>query len=200
VMGDRFRFGATFFRNDVTNLIDTGLAAPGVFTSVNIGAATMYGVEAFANWKVTKTLNLRADYTNTTAKDNSTGEELLRRPKNKASITAAWQVDDKLSLSGTVLYVGSWMDIDRSGFTTGLTAAPFTTVNIAANYAASENVNYFVRIDNLFNKQYEDPIGFLRPGLAVYGGIRLTGLPTSADGGFGGFVPSFLKGGSASPM
>jgi vitamin B12 transporter len=194
--GDRFRFGATFFHNDVTNLINTGLASPGVFTEVNIGAATMYGVESFAAWKVTNSFNLRADYTNTTAKDDSTGQQLLRRPKNKASITAAWQATDRLTLSSTVLYVGSWTDIDRSGFTSGLTAAPFTTVNLAANYAASDNVSYFMRIDNLFNKQYEDPIGFLRPGFAIYGGVRLTALPTSGDAGLA-FVPPFLRSGGA---
>jgi vitamin B12 transporter len=203
VAGDRFRFGATYFHNDVTNLINTGLASPGVFTNVNVNAATMYGVESFFNWKVTNNLNLRADYTNTTAKDDSTGQELVRRPKNKASITAAWQATDRLTLSSTVLYVGSWLDLDRSGElfpcisgqpATCLTAAPYTTVNLAANYAASDNVSYFMRIDNLFNKQYENPIGFERPGFGIYGGIRLTGLPTSGDAGLA-FVPPFLRGG-----
>jgi vitamin B12 transporter len=97
-------------------------------------------------------------------------------------------------LSSTVLYVGSWTDIDRSGFTTGLRASPFTTVNLAASYAASDNVSYFSRIENLFNKQYEDPIGFLRPGFAIYGGVRLTGLPAASDAGLA-FIPPFLRSG-----
>jgi outer membrane receptor for ferrienterochelin and colicin len=46
--------------------------------------------------------------------------------------------------------------------------------NLAANYALRDDVTVFARIDNLFNKQYEDPSGFLRPGLGVFGGIRLT--------------------------
>jgi vitamin B12 transporter len=206
--GDRFRFGATFFHNDVTNLINGGteVLPPSpipVFTEVNVGAATMYGVESFFNWKVTNSLNLRADYTNTTAKDDSTGQQLVERPKNKASITAAWKATDRFTLSSTVLYVGSWLDIDRSGLlfpctpgqvATCVRAAPYTTVNLAANYAASDNVSYFMRIDNLFNKQYENPIGFERPGFGIYGGIRLTGLPTSGDAGLA-FVPPFLRGG-----
>jgi len=186
IAANRFRFGTTFFHNDVTNLINGAAAPGGLFTEVNIGAATMYGVESFASWKVTNNLDLRADYTNTTAKDDSTGMELVRRPKNKASITAAWQPIDRLTLSSTVLYVGSWLDLDRSGIlfpcspgqpSTCVNAAPFTTVNLAINYKASDTVNYFMRVDNLFNKQYEDPIGFLRPGIAVYGGVRLTGMP-----------------------
>jgi vitamin B12 transporter len=203
VAQDRFRFGATFFNNDVTNLINTGLAAPGVFTNVNVGHATMCGVETFADWKVTNNLDLRVDYTNTTAKDDSDGQQLVRRPKNKASVTAAWQATDRLTLSATVLYVGSWLDLDRSGTLFPCSggqpcvdASAFTTVNLAANYKASDNVSYFMRVDNLFNRQYEDPIGFLRPGIGIYGGIRLTGLPASGDAGLA-FVPPFLRGGNA---
>jgi outer membrane receptor protein involved in Fe transport len=50
----------------------------------------------------------------------------------------------------------------------------FLSANLAANYALRDDVTVFARIDNLFNKQYEDPSGFLRPGLGVFGGIRLT--------------------------
>jgi hypothetical protein len=53
-----------------------------------------------------------------------------------------------------------------------------------------------MRIDNLFNKQYEDPIGFLRPGIGIYGGVRLMGLPASRDAGLA-FGPPFLRGGNA---
>jgi vitamin B12 transporter len=200
--GDRFRFGVTYFNNNVTNLINTGLASPGIFTEVNIDAATIYGVESFAAWKVTNNLDFRVDYTNTTAKDDSDGQQLVRRPKNKGSFTAAWRVDDKLTLSATVLYVGSWLDLDRagvlfpcSGGQPCVDASPFTTVNLAATYAASDNVSYFMRIDNLFNQQYEDPVGFLRPGIGIYGGVRLTGLPASGDAGLA-FIPPFLRGGT----
>jgi vitamin B12 transporter len=194
VADGRFRFGATYFRNDVTNLINIGLASPGVFTNVNIGTASMFGIESFAAWKATSYLDLRAEYTYTVAKDDSTGQQLLRRPKNKASVTAAWRVTDRLTLSSTLLYVGSWSDIDRSGYVAGLTAPPFMTVNLAASYAASDEVGYFTRIDNLFNKQYENPIGFERPGFAIYGGVRLTGLP-AAGSTAAAFIPPFLRSG-----
>jgi len=193
---DRFRFGATYFRNDIKNLIDTGLASPGVYTSVNFGAASMFGAETFAAWSVTSRLNLRADYTYTVAKNDSTlsgcpdvtpdcaGQQLLRRPKNKASLIATWKPIDRLSVSSSLLYVGSWWDIDRSGYMTGLKSPPYMTVNLATEYAASDTLTYFARIDNLFNRQYEDPLGFLRPGFGVFGGVRLTvgGTPSSGAG------------------
>src|ERR1700692_424788 len=50
-------------------------------------------------FQVTPRLNLRADYTYTVAKDDTTDEELLRRPKNKGSISAAWTATNRLTLS-----------------------------------------------------------------------------------------------------
>jgi vitamin B12 transporter len=180
IANDRFRFGATYFRNDITNLIDTNAT----FTSyANIDQATTYGVESFAALAVTSRLNLRGDYTYTIAKDDMTDEELLRRPKNKASVTATWKATDRFSVSSTVLYVGSWADVSRDGAMTGITAPGYTVVNLAANYAVSDNVSLFARIDNLFNKQYEDPSGFDRPGFGIFGGVTLKagGLPSSGS-------------------
>jgi len=37
----------------------------------------------------------------------------------------------------------------------------------------------FVRIDNVFDERYENPTGFQRPGLGVFGGASFTWGPTS---------------------
>jgi vitamin B12 transporter len=179
IANDQFRFGATYFRNDITNLINDNAT----FTSlVNIGSASMFGAETFAAWSVSRSLSLRADYTYTVAKDDDTGGQLARRPKNKASLTANWQATDRLSLSSTLLYVGSWWDIDRDTFATEK-APGFMTVNLAANYALTDSATLFARIDNLFNKQYENPMGFLQPGFGAYAGIRLAvgGAPSNSS-------------------
>jgi vitamin B12 transporter len=196
---DAIRFGSTYFRNDIRNLIATvDSTTPGVETLANINTASTFGFENFAAWQVSSRLNFRADYTYTVAKADSTnacdefidppcsGQQLLRRPKNKASLTANWQATDRLSFSSTLLYVGPWWDLSRQtvppdGFNAYIKAPGFTTVNLAANYAFRDDVTLFARIDNLFNKQYEDPAGFLRPGLGIFGGVRLTmgGLPSS---------------------
>ena len=94
LLHDRLRFGATYFHNDITNLIE-GTTNPTTFVStyVNVGQATTYGVESFAALALANGLNLRADYTYTEARDDLTGQELLRRPKNKASLTALVEGD-----------------------------------------------------------------------------------------------------------
>ncbi len=180
---DRFRVGATYFHNDITNLIE-GTTDPMTFVStyVNVGRATTQGVEAFAAFALTSRLNLRADYTYTEARDDLTGLQLLRRPANKASLTALWKATDRLSVTAQVLYVGPWLDYNRPG-TEELMAPGYTLVNLAANYAVTDRVNVFTRINNLLNQQYEDPLGFLRPGLGIYGGVTVTvGGVTSGEG------------------
>ena len=208
IANGRFRFGSTYFRNDIKNLIEAVTTpTPGVESLGNIDQASIYGFENFAAWQVNSRLNLRADYTYTDAKAVSTpgctsspcaGQELLRRPKNKASLTANWQVTDRLSFSSTLLYVGSWFDITRQttapdGFNQYVKAPGYTTVNLAANYLLREDVTLFARIDNLFNKQYEDPLGFLRPGFGAYAGIRLTMGGLSSSAGSSSAAPIIAK-------
>ena len=185
LLHDRLRFGATYFHNDITNLIE-GTTNPTTFVStyVNVGQATTYGVESFAALALANGLNLRADYTYTEARDDLTGQELLRRPKNKASLTALWKATDRLTVTATILYVGTWLDYNRPG-TAELMAPAYTVVNLVANYAVNDNVTIFGRINNLFNEQYEDPLGFLRPGFGIFGGVTLRagGSPTTVASG-----------------
>ena len=175
LLNNRFSIGATYFHNDIENLI-VGKFIPALvaFSSVNIGQAKTDGVESFASMTVTEQFKVRGDYTFTHTQDETTGLGLLRRPAHKASLSTIWNPSERLSLSSTVLYVSSWVDVDRSGNTPRLDAPGYTTVNLAANYEVDKHVTVFGRADNLLNKQYENPTGFLRPGLGVYAGVRLT--------------------------
>lgn len=173
---NRVRFGATYFHNDITNLITSGPdPVRGGFarTNVNIGKAETSGVEAFVTVKPIEWLWFRADYTYTDAFDATTNERLLRRPRHKASFTAAWMPIEPLTLSATVLHVGEWIDGNRDFSIPRLVAPGYTVVNIAGDYRLNEYTKVFARIDNLFDERYQEPTGFLRPGFAVYAGMRL---------------------------
>ena len=140
---------------------------------MNVGNAVTYGAEAFVSVAVNDQLRARLDYTRTTARDLDTDTELLRRPRDKYTFTASWQPIDKLTISPTVIYLGRWLDINRSTFANE-EGGDVVVVNLAAQYALDAHTTVFARADNLFNKQYEEPLGWLQPGLSVYGGVRLT--------------------------
>ncbi len=163
------QIGATWFRNDIRNLITTDVTGT---TYANVGRAVTQGVESFIAWQPLRALHLRADYTFTQADDDILHQELVRRPKHKATLNAAWQLNDALSLDTTVLYVGSWIDGNRDFSIPRLTAPAYTTVNIAVNYALLSRLALFGRIDNLFDRRYQNPVGFLQPALGVFVGVR----------------------------
>lgn len=170
VLGGRAQFGATYFYNDITNLIDSNAT----YTSyANVGKARTSGVEAFASADITANLRVRADYTYTEATNEITHTELLRRPRNKASLSAGWTPYDPLLLTASLVYIGETADIDRATYA-NITQPGFTLVNVAADYKLKEGVSLFGRIDNLFDKHYENPNGFEGTGIGVYGGVRFT--------------------------
>jgi vitamin B12 transporter len=168
--GERVRFGATYFHNDISNLIN----ANATFTSLeNVGQATPQGVETFVSVAVTDRFTVRGDYTFTDAIDDTTGLELLRRPKHKASLNLIWLPTDRLTISATALYVGAQVDGNRSFSIQRLDTDPYVLVNLAADYDLGRGVTLFARIDNVFDQRYENPTGFQRPGFGVFAGIRV---------------------------
>ena len=170
LLEERIQLGATYFHNAIENLItvnDTGTSLQ------NIGKATTYGVESFAAFTPWEPLTLRADYTFLLAKNDATGQELLRRPKHKASLNAAWHVTEAAVLSATLLYVGPWLDVSRLGTVSGLPVNGYAVVNLAGSHDLGNGVSAYARIDNLFDRHYENPLGFLRPGFGVFAGLRL---------------------------
>ena len=166
----RLQLGATWFQNDIENLIVTNTRRD---SYANIGKAKTKGVEAFAALEISPQFRIRADYTFTLAKDEIARQELLRRPRHKASATATWTPTDKLSLSATLIHIGSWVDGNRDFSVPRMRAKGATLVNLAAEYKATDKVTVFGRVDNLFDKRWENPVGFLVPGLGVFGGIKV---------------------------
>jgi len=167
--GEALRFGATYFRNNIKNLIDDNAD----FTSyANIGRAVTQGVESFIAYQPRKDLAIRLDYTFTEATDKILDGELLRRPKHRVDLNGEWHATDRWSINANVLSVSSWIDGNRDFSIPRLTQPGFTTVNLAANYALTSNFTLYGRITNLLDRHYENPDGFLQPSIGAFAGIK----------------------------
>jgi vitamin B12 transporter len=170
VRGTALSFGVTYFRNNIRNLITDNAD----FTSyANVGRAMTQGVESFVAYQPVQSLTLRLDYTYTEATDEILHEELLRRPKHKASLNGDWQVTQRLSFNATVLAVSSWIDGNRDFSIPRLNAAGYTTADLASSFDVNSKVSVFGRVDNLFNRRYENPVGYLQPALGAFVGVRV---------------------------
>jgi vitamin B12 transporter len=171
LFGETLQFGATYFRNNIKSLIDSNAD----FTSlINIGRARTDGLESFIAYQPVSAYSARFDYTYTEAFDQDANTGLLRRPKHKASLRQSWHASSQLSFDATILYVGSWIDSNRD-FTNlePLNAPSFTTINVAGNYDVNKNWAVYARINNLFDRRYQDPIGFLQPSIGAFAGVKV---------------------------
>jgi vitamin B12 transporter len=88
------------------------------------------------------------------------------------SLDATWRATPALSFDADLLYVGPWIDTNREGTIPRLNMPGYTTTNVAINYDITDEFAVYGRVTNLFDEQYQDPDGFLRPGRGLFAGVR----------------------------
>jgi vitamin B12 transporter len=161
--------GITYFHNHLRDLIDT---APTGDTFANIGRATTQGIESFVEVHPLGSVSVRVDYTYTEATDDILHQELLRRPKHEISVDAAWQATAALSIDANLVTVTSWVDGNRDFSIPRLDTPSYTTVNLAGSYNITSNLAVFARVDNLFDRHYQNPTGYLQPSVGAFAGVK----------------------------
>jgi vitamin B12 transporter len=166
---ERLRVGVTWFYNRIRDLITTDVTGT---TYANVGRVSTDGLESFIAYQPLGQLTVRLDYTYTQATDDVLHEELLRRPRHKGNLNATWRPTDSVLINASVLTVSGWVDGNRDFSIPRLDAPGYTIVNIAASHDISRALAVFARVDNLFDRHYQNPIGFLQPGIGVFAGIR----------------------------
>ncbi|MCE1225352.1 MAG: TonB-dependent receptor [Geobacteraceae bacterium] len=168
----------TYFKNEIENMIDfKGISTAPYGVYQNISKASLYGVELAASVQPVDELSLKIAYTYTQTKNRTTNEELLRRPKNKISFDANYQLLKQLNINASITYVSSRNDklYDPITFATqSLKLNDYVLVNLAASYDVTKNLQLFGRIDNLLDRQYEEVAGYGTPGIGAYGGVKVS--------------------------
>jgi vitamin B12 transporter len=180
--GGKHQFQLAYFDQDLQDEIDGFVFDPEtfLFTAINKDSdSSRKGVEAIYNTRIGKSFTFSASYTYTNAKEkdalgNSVPE--VRRPKNMASLSANYYFsDNRGNLNLNVNYVGSQLDIFYSpiSYTSELVDIDsYTVVDLAASWKLTASLEITGRISNLLDEEYEEILGFVRPGRAVYGGLR----------------------------
>ncbi len=172
---DHIVFDATYFHNDLSNVIGFN----GAFDLVNLGAARTQGLEAQVHGRVTDELTVSGSYTyleaeNTSAADISQppGARLPRRPRNEFYMSASYLWFKKLRTTAEAKWVNARERENFGGPNFDL--EDYSFVNFAAEYALNAHCAIFGRIDNLTNEHYSEVFGFPALGRAAYGGVRVS--------------------------
>jgi vitamin B12 transporter len=177
---ERLVFGARYFRNRIKNMIDYDSS---VFPSryVNVaGRTNTWGIESFATFKVTETLVLSGQHTWTRARNaEDPGDRTVRYriPLNAVNINLDWLFCDRGSFTAGLSYVGKRWDAlyDNSLFATVVKKMPsHVAARAGASWKVAKHLEVFGRVENIFNKKYEDVYGYGTAGIGFFGGATIS--------------------------
>jgi vitamin B12 transporter len=157
----------TYFRNDFRDLIVFDFPT---FSLQNVGLAESSGVELTAYVQLTCGSSLAASYTYTDTENLVTSTQLLRRPRNKASLSFHHRFyDDRASLNAYLNYVGSRQDFGTVGVTT---LEDYFRFDLTGTYLVNQHWELFARVDNVTDTDYEEAFGFATPGIGAFLGVN----------------------------
>jgi vitamin B12 transporter len=174
LFGGKMTMGATYFHNDFDDLINFD---SNLYKYDNIARATTQGVELTASVHPIDELTLRAGYTYTKTEDKETGLELLLRPKNKISADGNYRFLKNANLNLGIIYVGTRFNTvyDPNTFAaTRVKMSEYLLANLAASYDVSKNIQIFGRVDNLFDRNYEEITGYGTAGMSAFCGGKVS--------------------------
>ncbi len=167
--------GINYFHTDFIDLFGSDEN----FKEININSAESKGWEFYLTAKPLESLNLSLNYTITNTKDKSLsspdfGQQLLRRPRHKFAIDMGYKFFQRAGIAAEVIYIGQRDDKDYSFYPAQrIKLGGYSLVNLTGSYRFTDFIELYGKINNLFNKYYEDIFGFATPGLSVYGGVKL---------------------------
>jgi len=153
-------FDITYFRTHFKNMIDF-LWGTGY---INLSKARSSGIEANLKFKKGN-MTCGLGYTLLDTKNKETGDELLKRARNKINIEfngnfAKWDLTFQLGC------VGHRMDYKNQ------LLKSYTLVNLCLNYKINKNFILFTKFENLFNEKYEESKGYQTAPFSFYSGIK----------------------------
>ena len=170
----RVTVGATYFRNDLSNVIGFN----GQFRTLNLGAAETQGVETELRATPIADLVLTASYTYLEAEKTDTaniaqlpGARLPRRPRNEVYVSGSYLWWEKLRTTVEAKFVNAREEL-HFGFP-NFDIEDYNFVNFAAEYEINPHMSIFGRVDNLTGEHYAEVFGFPNLGTATYAGMKV---------------------------
>jgi vitamin B12 transporter len=176
LFGDKITASITYFHTLYTDIIDA-LTNPNTWVTgqyINIGKTQVHGIEASVEIRPADHLKLTAGLTYQKTKDFQNDQEMIRRPERKFFVEVLWKITERLSLNANVRYNGPMSDnLSNPAWSLNTyKVKEFTVAGGVVNYEINKNLSAYVKIDNLFNKHYEEARGYGTAPFSMYGGVK----------------------------
>lgn len=159
-------FEATLFRNEIDNLIDFVFVPAFGYGQVP-GETVSQGLELASEVDLGR-FQLFGAYTYVDSQGPTSRS--LRVPRHDLVVGASTALGKGLTGEVSVRHVADRLDID-AGFAT--VAAPDYTVALAQlAYSMSDEVDLYLRVENLFDQNYQEVLTYNSPGRTVFVGLN----------------------------
>jgi len=151
-----------------------------LFTAENKdGKSRRKGVELILDGDITNTLSFAVTYTYVNANESDASgntQREVRRPRHMASLSGNYAfASERGNLNLNINYNSTQLDNFFPPPFFGLEQVEldsYTVVDLAASWKLTESLELVGRISNLLDEDYEEILGFARPGRGVYAGLR----------------------------
>ena len=160
---DRVVFEATYFHNDFDDLIAFDRRT---YRYANRKTAETEGVEVGLNIYPRYDMSLSFNYTYTDGEED--GKDLTGIPKDEWYFNFTYN-PGKLEASIDIYSVGK-----KWGYYHTKRIDSWYRVDLSASYQLKHWLELFGRIENLFDEDYEEAMGYYTPGFSAWGGVKLT--------------------------
>ena len=154
--GERLAIDVNAFYNRVRDLIQTdeanatvGTDGIATYTYANVARARTSGLDTSVNWRASSALSLNAAYTYTATRNETTGRELTRRPRQIVRLGGDWRIQPETVLGLRVRHQSSEL-VDTA---TRARSPGWTTLDVSLNHKIGRSVTLFAGVNNLTNSQ-----------------------------------------------
>jgi len=154
--------GLTVFRQDTENQINFSFAVGGY---ENIAEVKSEGIEFYSSYALTNWLSISANYAFIDATDGN-GDQIIQVPKQSAEFTVSITPSGPISGALLVRYNGEEQNLD------GTTLDSWTRVDLTGSYQLNNRIELFGHVENLFDTDYQQILGYGTPGISGSLGIR----------------------------
>ena len=183
LLRDRLSLSLTWFDEELEDEINGFVFDPtsGGFTADNVdGKSNREGLEFSGAWQISQSLSANFAYTwlDATEEDEFTGadNDEIRRPEHIASANLNWAfMDGKGNLNLNVDYNGEQDDFffpPVPPFQERVELDDFTLVTLTGSYQLTPQLQFFARVENATDEDYEEVYGYVAPGRTAYAGVR----------------------------
>jgi vitamin B12 transporter len=190
IAGDQLSLWATYFDQMFHDMIVYDGGAPPPQPNYRNGAAAKArGLETGVTAVLGAGVRASASYTylDAEATDDAglsspsftAGKRLIRRPTHSAELAFRARLFERALLGGSLTYVGQRDDVDFNQFPSVLVELPAyalvdlaTEVEVLRAAAGRPGISGVLRVENLFNQQYDQVVGFGGRSRGIFGGFR----------------------------